>query len=606
MDHKDKGSGGKEDIILVRLELHCLVRRVLHDLKLSWLEITRSCRVTLKVDRQLCDGVYHKNGTSVIGSSVLFGGFLCRIGRQIAGAKITNAAQSPKSREGLRPGLKISRLTRTWSLMILKLLSSTTFKHQIVLYHNSVKPFSSTKTTRWNSTTNVIVTHPVLLIMESCTCMIQLKQIQAHMIITGLITHTFPVSRVLAFCALADTGDIRHAHLLFNQIEYPNTYIWNTMIRGFSNAKMPVMGLSFFWQMVRERVEMDTRSFVFALKASEQFLTALEGESIHCAIWKIGFPCALLVQNGLIHFYSVHGCLVLARKVFDETPARDVVSWTSMIDGYSTHDYYTDALKLFDSMLLSDVEPNEVTMISVLSACSQKGDLSLGKSIHEYVRRKNLNLSVNLMNAILDMYVKCGCLVAAREIFDSMGTKDVFSWTSMVNGYAKTGELEIARKFFDDMPKRNVVSWNAMIAGYSQNNQPKKAIVLFHHMVGEGLIPIENTLVCVLSACGQLGYLDLGRLIHMYHIERKQKGTSVIIANALIDMYAKCGVIDAAARVFNGMPGRDLVSWNSMIAACASHGHAKQALLMFGQMIHEGFKPDDITFESQDAKFMKP
>ncbi|XP_015573527.1 pentatricopeptide repeat-containing protein At2g22410, mitochondrial [Ricinus communis] len=480
--------------------------------------------------------------------------------------------------------------------LVLKLLSSTTFKHQIVLYHNSVKPFSSTKTTRWNSTTNVIVTHPVLLIMESCTCMIQLKQIQAHMIITGLITHTFPVSRVLAFCALADTGDIRHAHLLFNQIEYPNTYIWNTMIRGFSNAKMPVMGLSFFWQMVRERVEMDTRSFVFALKASEQFLTALEGESIHCAIWKIGFPCALLVQNGLIHFYSVHGCLVLARKVFDETPARDVVSWTSMIDGYSTHDYYTDALKLFDSMLLSDVEPNEVTMISVLSACSQKGDLSLGKSIHEYVRRKNLNLSVNLMNAILDMYVKCGCLVAAREIFDSMGTKDVFSWTSMVNGYAKTGELEIARKFFDDMPKRNVVSWNAMIAGYSQNNQPKKAIVLFHHMVGEGLIPIENTLVCVLSACGQLGYLDLGRLIHMYHIERKQKGTSVIIANALIDMYAKCGVIDAAARVFNGMPGRDLVSWNSMIAACASHGHAKQALLMFGQMIHEGFKPDDITF----------
>ncbi|XP_050218069.1 pentatricopeptide repeat-containing protein At2g22410, mitochondrial-like [Mercurialis annua] len=463
-------------------------------------------------------------------------------------------------------------------------------------------PFSSSssspKSTKWNSTTNVIITHPILLIMESCTSMAQLKQIQAHMTTTALITHTFPVSRVLAFSALAGTGDINHAHLLFNQIKSRNTYIWNTMIRGYCNSKLPVVGMFFFNRMVQERVQMDARSFVFALKACEQFSGVLEGESVHCVIWKMGFACGLLVQNGLIHFYSGYGCSSFARQVFDEMPVRDVVSWTSMIGYYSVHNCYGEALEVFDSMLLSGVEPNEVTMISVLSACAQKRDLSLGESLCEYMRRKSLNYSLNLMNAILDMYVKCGCLGKAREVFDNMRIRDVFSWTSIVNGYAKSGELELARKLFDDIPEsqRNVVSWNAMIAGYSQNNRPKEAVDLFREMVETGLIPIENTLVCALSACGQLGFFDLGRWIHMFHVEGKNNGTSVIIANALINMYAKCGAIDAAAEVFDGMPKRNLVSWNSMIVAYASHGYAKQAILEFEQMTREGCKPDDITF----------
>ncbi|KAB5574410.1 hypothetical protein DKX38_001604 [Salix brachista] len=162
-----------------------------------------------------------------------------------------------------------------------------------------------------------------------------------------------------------------------------------------------------------------------------------------------------------------------ARQVFDEISERDVVSWTSMIDGYSKHNWCDEAVKLFDSMLMySDVKPNEVTMIAVLSSCSQKRDLRLGKTFHEYVKTRNVTRSLNLMNAILDMYVKCGCLDSATEIFDTMGVRDVFSWTSMVNGYAKNGELEMARALFNEMPERNVVSWNAMIAGYSQNNQP--------------------------------------------------------------------------------------------------------------------------------------
>ncbi|CAN6558587.1 unnamed protein product [Malus baccata var. baccata] len=378
-----------------------------------------------------------------------------------------------------------------------------------------LRQFSSASAIKptWNSKTNVIITNPTLQIMESCTTMLQLKQIQAQMTTTGLITHTFPVSRVLAFCALADGGDIRYAHVLFTQIGKPNTYMWNTMIRGYSKAQIPAIGFSFFGRMVREGVEMDSRSFVFALKVCGQFGRVLEGDSIHCMIWKMGFDSDLLVRNGLLHYYAEGGFLSLARKVFDESSARDVVTWTAMIDGYAGSNCSDEAMELFGSMLLSNVEPNEVTMIAVLSACSERGDIGMGKSVHEYIQKKSVNCSLNLLNALLDMYVKCGCLLAAQETFDNMKVRDVFSWTSMVNGYAKCGDLDSARKFFDDMPERNVVSWNAMIAGYTQNNRPNDALKLFYGMVESGMVPTEDSLVCALSACGQLGCLRLGKVL---------------------------------------------------------------------------------------------
>lgn len=368
------------------------------------------------------------------------------------------------------------------------------------------------------------------------------------------------------------------------------------MIRGYSKARAPTTGFSFFGQMVRERVEMDSRSFVFALKACEHFTSVLQGHSVHCLIWKTGFGSDLLVRNGLVHYYAEGGSVSRARKVFDESSVRDVVTWTTMIDGYAARSYSNEAMELFDEMLLSNVEPNEVTMIAVISACSNKGDVGMGKSIHEYIQKKNVKCSLNLLNALLDMNVKCGRLVAAKEMFDNMKVRDVFSWTSMVNGYAKCGDLDSARQLFNDMPDRNVVSWNAMIAGYAQNNQPNEALKLFHDMVELGLVPVENSLVCVLSACGQLGCLDLGQWIHHYYINGKLIQLSVILGNALIDMYAKCGSITSATELFNEMPKRNLVSWNTMIAGYAAHGHAKQALTLFNQMKSTELKPDHITF----------
>ncbi|CAN4076081.1 unnamed protein product [Withania somnifera] len=472
------------------------------------------------------------------------------------------------------------------------------FKLQSFPHFHKLFLFSSQP--KWNSNRNpnLVITHPTLILIESCNSMSQIKQIQANMIQSGIISHIFPISRLISFCALNVNGDIHYANALFCDVIEPNVFIWNTMIKGCVKNQLLEMGFWFFRRMVRECVEMDKRSYVFVLKGCGVGvgLGLGVGVGVHCRIWKVGFLNDLIVRNGLIHFYGESGRIVEAHKVFDESPNRDVVTWTSLIDAHVKMNRVDEALRLFDLMCLSGVEFNDVTLITVFSACSLKGDLSLGKTVHELVENRDFECSVNLMNAILDMYVKCGCLFKAKEIFDKMEVKDVYSWTSMIHGYAKNGEVDLAKKCFNVMPERNVVSWNAMIACYSQNSRPWEALKLFHEMEKRGLVPMESTLVSVLSACAQSGSLDVGERIHDYYIKQKWVKFSVILGNALIDMYGKCGSMDAAVELFHDMPERDLVSWNSVIVGCASHGLAKKALTLFEQMKCAGLKPDSISF----------
>lgn len=426
--------------------------------------------------------------------------------------------------------------------------------------------------------------------------MSQAKQIHAHMTRTGLLFHLFPISRLLSFIALDEKGDLRYANALFSQILEPNVYIWNTIIRGCVKKSFFEMGLCYYVRMVRECAEMDRRSYVFGLKACGGLGDSRVGECLYCRIWKVGFVEDVIVRNGLIHFYCETGELSCANRVFRESEMRDVVSWTSVIDGNVRNGMVDEALKVFDEMCESGVEPNDVTMVAVFSACAQKGDLRSAERVHEFAEKRGVRFSLNTMNAMLDMYVKCGGVEKAKEIFEQMEVRDVFSWTSMINGHAKNGEVDLAWELFDEMPERNVVSWTAMIGGYSQNSRPMEALELFHEMEREGFVPMESTLVLVLSACAQSGYMDVGQRVHDHYVKLKRIPLTTILGNAFVDMYAKCGSIDVSREIFDEVKGKDLVSYNSMIVAYASHGHADKALSLFEHVRELGLKPDNITF----------
>uniref|UniRef100_UPI0040747504 Synthetic PPR-DYW protein n=1 Tax=synthetic construct TaxID=32630 RepID=UPI0040747504 len=345
-----------------------------------------------------------------------------------------------------------------------------------------------------------------------------------------------------------------------------SVFSWNSKIRGYARNGQPEEALSLYSQMRRSGIKPDNYTFPFVLKACASLSSLKEGKQIHGHVIKSGFESDVYVQSALIDMYAKCGELEDARKVFDEMPERNVVSWNAMISGYAQNGQSEEALELFREMQQEGIKPSEFTFCSVLSACASLGSLEMGKQIHGYVIKSGFESIVFVGNALIDMYAKCG-------------------------------SIEDARKVFDEMPERTVVSWTAMISGYAQNGQSEEALELFREMQREGVKPDEVTLPSVLSACANLGALEQGKQIHAYVIKSGFE-SDVFVGSALIDMYAKCGSIEDARKVFDKMPERDVVSWNAMIAAYAQHGHGKEALQLFQQMQQEGVKPSEVTFTS--------
>lgn len=255
--------------------------------------------------------------------------------------------------------------------------------------------------------------------------------------------------------------------------------------------------------------------------------------------------------------YVKIGDLISARKVFDGMRERSAVSWTAMSVGYARAGHKDAAMELFLEMPEKDVAA---------------------------------------FNAMIDVLVKSGELDSARKVFDEMPQRNVVSWTSLLSGYCKAGDMEAAKVLFDGMKERNLFSWNVMIGGYCQNRQPFLALELFRELQS-GLCsfePDEVTLVSIIPAIADMGGLELGRWIHKY-IQKKGMECMGSVSTALVDMYAKCGDVDEAKRVFDGMRERAPSAWNAMINGLAVNGCAEEALDVFREMLSSGQCPNEVT-----------
>jgi pentatricopeptide repeat protein len=369
-----------------------------------------------------------------------------------------------------------------------------------------------------------------------------------------------------------------------------------TMMRGFLRAGKPTHALTLFRRVLRDRLAIDARTIVFAVKAAAT--SSSPTEAIHCVAFKRGFiGQSVLAGNALVHMYTSSMLLPDARKLFDEMADRDVVSWTTLIDGYARGGLPDEAWRVFCRMVVAEsVWPNEVTLVAAASAAGQMGLLGLGRTVHQCIVESGGRMSVNLENALVDMFGKCGCVAAAKEVFDGMPIKDVYSWTSMVSAYAKCGDLENAAKLFKEIPNRNVVSWSCMVAAYSHANMPDEAIRIFNDMIAAGVEPIDATLVSVLSACAQLCSLDVGTWLYDTYIVSHKVELTPNLSNAFIDMFAKCGDVGAASRLFSNMEDKNVVSWNTMIMAHGLHGQPEEALHLFQEFKGNGILPDEATY----------
>ncbi|KAF0897967.1 hypothetical protein E2562_001660 [Oryza meyeriana var. granulata] len=234
--------------------------------------------------------------------------------------------------------------------------------------------------------------------------------------------------------------------------------------------------------------------------------------------------------------------------------------------------------------------------VSLRAAARFRGGSGLGPQLHSLLLREGLAADPHASASLIQAYCSCGSVDSARRVFDETASSgDVVSWNVMIDGYVKSGDLARARGLFDVMPERNVVSWTRVIGAFAQMKQPEEAIKVFRRMQVEGIEPDGVALLSVLSACGDLGVVDLGEWVHRF-VLRRRLCQEIRLMNAIIDMYVKCGSVKKAVEVFEGMEQKSIVTWTTMIAGFALHGLGLEAVGLFRRMEKENVSPNGVTF----------
>eukprot|EP00268_Persea_americana_P039992 TRINITY_DN39682_c0_g2_i1.p1 TRINITY_DN39682_c0_g2~~TRINITY_DN39682_c0_g2_i1.p1 ORF type:complete len:561 (+),score=80.94 TRINITY_DN39682_c0_g2_i1:104-1684(+) len=279
-------------------------------------------------------------------------------------------------------------------------------------------------------------------------------------------------------------------------------------------------------------------------------------------------PPKLLLKNTglsskLLRLYASCGLIDEAHQLFDQMPSRETTpfAWNALISGYAELGLFEDAIALYFQMEEDGVEPDRFTFPRVLKACSGLGSIQIGEAVHRHVVRSGFGNDGFVLNALVDMYAKCGDIVKARRVFDNISNGDC-------------------------------VSWNSMLVGYFRHGLVAQALDVFKQMVEAGLEPDSVAISTILtrSSSSKLGYE-----IHAW-VFRRGLDQNVSVANSLISMYAEAGRLDCACNVFEKMPERDVVSWNAIISAHCKY--LNKAMMFFEEMENLGVSPDSITFTS--------
>ncbi|XP_077213792.1 pentatricopeptide repeat (PPR) superfamily protein [Tasmannia lanceolata] len=330
-------------------------------------------------------------------------------------------------------------------------------------------------------------------------------------------------------------GRLDVAEKLFNRMHTQNRECWNWMIFGYGKAGFETKCLELFTEMQFVGFESDSNSLVTVISSCSRLVAPLLGRSVHCYVIKFSID-DLSVVNSLVGMYGRCGNLNVAKRIFDRMHG-DIVMWNTLVSAYAHSGHSSDALLLFDQMLLKGMEPNPATLVSVLSACSQLAALSLGTWIHNYIREKGLECNISLTTALVDMYAKCGQLGLSREIFESM-------------------------------PERDVISWNVMISGYGIHGKANDAMESFQQMEKLGVKPNGVTFLAVLSACVHAGMVEEGKCIFNKMRDYSVSPTLKHYA-CMVDLLGRSGNLCEAEIMILGMPvAPDSAVWGALLSAC--------------------------------------
>ncbi|XP_024532085.1 pentatricopeptide repeat-containing protein At1g11290, chloroplastic-like [Selaginella moellendorffii] len=340
-------------------------------------------------------------------------------------------------------------------------------------------------------------------------------------------------------------GSLADVRKVFESMDRRDIVSWNAVIGAHVLHEQFREALSLFKSM---KMKPDAITFAIALTACASLEALEEGREIHRKTVEAGLESVTMVRNALVTMYARCGSLEDAQGAFTGTVYRDVVSWSALIAAHAQHGQDLEAIKVYRRMNLEGIEADVFTFASILSAVSSPGLLPEGRTVHRQIISRGLESDTVVGTALVNMYARCGDVVTARTNFDNLCSK-------------------------------NIVSWNAMIAGYVQAGSSQEALLLYEKMQQDEAKPKADglTFASVLAACSNLGEISRGRKLHD-DVAASDFAEDLIVQNALVDMYGKCGNLVESRNVFEGIKSRSVISWTSMVTAYARHGHGAEAV----------------------------
>ncbi|CAM8978396.1 unnamed protein product [Rhodiola kirilowii] len=368
-----------------------------------------------------------------------------------------------------------------------------------------------------------------------------------------------PIMTMYAKC-----GELERARHLFEALERKDVVAWSAFISSSAQSGYPDEALLFFKDMVGQNLKPNRATLVSVFPACAELSYVRLGKSLHCYAVRNHIDCDISISTAVVSMYARCECFTSALIVFNSMPLKDIVTWNALIMGYTQSGEPQHAIKIFKKLKLSGTLPDSGTMTSLIAAGALLNGIAQINCIYGHTLKGGFQSDPHVKNALIDMYVKSGCLISAEVLFH---------------------EIDF---------EKDQVSWNILIAGYLLNGHPRKAISAFHQMRFLKFQPNVVTLVTIIPAAAKSTALREGMAFHAYTV---QMGfyLKTMIGNSLIDMYAKCGQLGCADKVFNEMESKDTVSWNAILAAYAMHGHGKYALEIFSSMKESGAWVDSVS-----------
>lgn len=388
------------------------------------------------------------------------------------------------------------------------------------------------------------------------------KEIHGQLIVNGFSLDLFAMTGVVN--VYAKCGQIEEAYKMFDRMPERDLVSWNTIVAGFAQNGFAELALDLVTRMHEEGRRGDFITIVSILPAVANVGSLRIGKAVHGYAVRAGFDSTVNVSTALVDMYAKCGRVETARLVFDGMKSRNVVSWNSMIAAYVEGGNPEEATRIFQKMLDEGVEPTNVTIMEALHACADLGDLKRGMFVHKLLDQLKLGTDVSMANSLISMYSKCK-------------------------------KVDIAADIFSKLLGKTLVSWNAMILGYAQNGRVNEALNYFCEMRSQNIKPDSFTMVSVIPALAELSVIRRAKWIHALVI-RSCFEKNVFVMTALIDMYAKCGAVGTARKLFDMMNERHVTTWNVMIDGYGTHGLGKAAVELFNKMLEGPTKPNDITF----------